>query len=91
VDAIRRWDPPPAAARLHHVERADDVGVDIGARVLEAVADPRLRREMHDDVGPELVGHAIEQRLVLQQRLGRGKSPGFCNSMACRRRFRLTS
>ncbi len=41
------------ARGLHHVECADNIRIDIGARVLEAVAHPRLRGEMHDDIGRE--------------------------------------
>ena len=41
---------PAVFADFHHVERADQIGVDIGARVLQAVAHARLRGEMDDDV-----------------------------------------
>ncbi len=36
------------AAALQHVQGADDVGVDIGMRVLYPVADPGLSAEMND-------------------------------------------
>ena len=38
------------ARQLQHVAVADEVGLDIGLRVLEAVADARLRPEMDDAV-----------------------------------------
>ncbi len=40
--------PRGAWRRLHHVEGADDVGVDIGARVFQAVAHAGLGCEMND-------------------------------------------
>ena len=62
-----------AARGLHHVERADHVGIEIGARVLEAVAHPGLRREVDDHVGRERVRDPVEQRLILQHPLGGGE------------------
>ena len=38
------------AGELQQVERANHVGVDVGARILEAVAHTGLRGEMDDDV-----------------------------------------
>ena len=54
------------ACTLHHVERADDIGVDIGARVFERIAYSSLRREMDDHVGPLRHGKRVEFVEVLQ-------------------------
>ena len=53
---------PPAD--LEHVEEADEVGVDVGARVLDGVPDAGLRGEVHDDVGPDAVEELLHRRLV---------------------------
>ncbi len=37
---------------LKHVHVPNDVRLDVGTRILEAVADPRLGREVNDPVGP---------------------------------------
>ena len=42
------------AAKLDDIERANDVRVDIGPRMLEAVADPRLRGEVDHHLGLEV-------------------------------------
>ena len=44
---------------LHHVEGADHVAFDIGAGVFQRVANARLGREMHDDVGGEIVSDFV--------------------------------
>jgi len=62
-----------AFGRLHHGEGADDIGVDIGTRVLEAVAHACLCREMHDDVGCAGVDGGIHRRLILEHGLSRGE------------------
>ncbi|MNK89900.1 hypothetical protein D3C87_1099280 [compost metagenome] len=38
-----------ASGELQHVERADEIGIDIGARIFKAVTDTRLGGEMDDD------------------------------------------
>lgn len=38
------------AAGLEHVEEADEVALEVGSRVLDGVADPRLGGEVHHDV-----------------------------------------
>lgn len=38
------------AAGLEHVEEADEVALEVGARVLDRVADARLGGEVHHDV-----------------------------------------
>ena len=47
-------------AALQHVEEADQVGVNIGARVLDGVAHPGLGGEVHDDRGAELLEHGLQ-------------------------------
>ena len=39
-------------AALEHVEEADEVGIDVGVRVLERVAHAGLRREMDHPLRP---------------------------------------
>ena len=62
-----------AARGLHHVEGADHVAVEIGARVFKAVAHPGLGREMHDHIGREVVRDRVQQLLILQHAFGHRK------------------
>ena len=39
------------AAAFEHMQEAPDIGVDIGVRVIERVADAGLRGEMDDALG----------------------------------------
>lgn len=39
------------ARAFHHVERADEIGVGVGARVLKTVSHTGLPCEMDDDIG----------------------------------------
>jgi hypothetical protein len=39
-----------APHRFKHIEKTDNITFDIGARVLNAVSNARLRRKMHYDV-----------------------------------------
>ena len=59
------------AGGLHHVEGADDVAVEIGARVFEGIAHAGLGCEMDDDVRLELFGDGPEQGLILEKALRR--------------------
>ena len=61
---------------LHHVEGADHIGIDIGARVLEAVAHPGLRGEVDDHIGGEVIRDSVELRLILQQSPRSRRTPG---------------
>ena len=54
------------ARDLHDVEGADEIGVDIGARIFEAVANPRLRREMDDHVDGMLFGDLLQRRHIFE-------------------------
>ena len=58
---------------LHHVERAHQIGVDIGARVFQAVANARLRGQMHDDVGLLRRGDVPHGGIILEHREMRAK------------------
>jgi|GEM_PF-5337841 len=59
------------AHRLQQVERAGEVGIRIGLRVLEAVAHARLGGEVDDDVGPHPSEEIVEQAGRLQAALHR--------------------
>ena len=48
------------ARGLHHVERADNIGIEIGARIFQAVTHARLCREVDDHIGRKVVRHTIE-------------------------------
>src|SRR6185437_5001376 len=48
------------------VEAADHVGVDISARVFDAVAHARLRREVDDDVWRERGDEARHRAVILK-------------------------
>jgi hypothetical protein len=62
-----------AARSFHHVEGAHNIGIDIGAGVLKAVAHARLGREMHDNVGGEFIHRAVKRLGVFEHRLGGAK------------------
>ena len=51
----------PCPRQLQHVGVADEVRLDVGCRVLQAVADAGLRSEMDDAVDVDFVGRAPEQ------------------------------
>jgi hypothetical protein len=53
------------ARAFHHVECAGDVGVDVGAGMFEAVADPGLRGEVTIASGSALAGE-FEQPLMVE-------------------------
>src|SRR5574338_565926 len=50
----------PRGRQLEHVAMADEVRLNIGLRVLEAVADPRLRAEVDDAVEVLCIGEPRE-------------------------------
>lgn len=54
------------AAGLEHVEEADEVALQIGARVLDGVADSRLGGEVHYDVEAVLGEQALDEGGVAQ-------------------------
>ena len=57
---------PRAAAELEQIEAADDVGLDVGARILEAVAHAGLGCEMHDAIGLLLAEQLLDERRVFR-------------------------
>ncbi len=54
------------AAGLEHVEEADEVALEVGARVLDGVADARLGGEVHHDVEAALGEQALDEGGVAQ-------------------------
>lgn len=54
------------AARLENVEKADDVRVDIRARMVDAVPHTSLRREVDDNVRLILLEQRRDRRLIRQ-------------------------
>lgn len=54
------------AAGLEDVEEADEVALEVGARVLDGVADARLRGEVHHDVEAVLRKQALDEGGVAQ-------------------------
>ena len=55
------------AGDLQDVEGADQIGVDIAARVLEAVADTGLRGEVDDDIRRRRRGRGPNGAFVFQE------------------------
>lgn len=54
------------AAGLEHVEESDEVALEVGARVLDGVADARLGGEVHHDVEAVLGEQALDEGGVAQ-------------------------
>jgi len=62
-----------AARGFHDVEAADDVGVDVGARVLDAVAHAGLGGQVDDGAGPGGGDGGLQGGVVFQQGFGGGE------------------
>lgn len=62
-----------ASGGLHHVECADHVAVEIGARIFKAVADAGLCREVDDNLWLEVICKVVKFDLILQHALGHRK------------------
>ena len=62
------------ARAFHHVECADDIGVDIGAGVFKAVAHPGLRGEVDDHIRAFGHGQRVKPVEVFQHPLVGGKT-----------------
>lgn len=62
------------AAGLEHVEEADEVALQIGARVLDGVADARLCGEVHHDIEAVLGEQALDEGGVAQVAAYEGKA-----------------
>lgn len=54
------------AAGLEHVEEADEVALQVGARVLDGVANARLGGEVHNDVEAVLCEQALDEGGIAQ-------------------------
>ena len=62
------------AAGLEHVEEADQVALEVCARVLDGVADARLGGEVHHDVEAVLSEQALDEGGVAQVAAYEGKA-----------------
>ena len=62
------------AAGLEHVEEADEVALEVGARVLDGVAYTRLRGEVHHDVEAVLGEQALDEGGVAQVAANEGEA-----------------
>lgn len=61
-------------AGLEHVEEADEVALEVGARVLDGVADTGLGGEVHHDVEAVLREQALDEGGVAQVTAHEGES-----------------
>ena len=62
------------AAAFQHMQRADDVGVDVGVRVLHAVADARLSGEVDNPLRLRLGEQPLHARAVGEIELVEGEA-----------------
>ena len=62
------------AAGLEHVEEADEVALEVGARVLDGVADARLGGEVHHDVEAVLGEQALDEGGIAQVAANEGEA-----------------
>lgn len=75
------------AAGLEHVEEADEVALQVGARVLDGVADARLGGEVHNDVEAVLCEQALDEGGVAQVAAHEGEAAvcvGLCQHAQAR-------
>jgi len=56
-------------ASLQYVERTNEIRVDIGPRILDAVPNPSLRREMKHHLRPSLSNQLLETVIFFKQEL----------------------
>ena len=54
------------ATSLQKVEEPDQIGIDVSARILDRVTDPRLRRQMNDDLRSVFREKSIDRLPVRQ-------------------------
>lgn len=54
------------AAGLEHIEESDEVALEVGARVLDGVADARLGGEVHHDIEAVLGEQALDEGGIAQ-------------------------
>lgn len=62
------------AAGLKDVEEADEVALEVGARVLDGVADTGLGREVHHDVETVLREQALDKGGVAEVAANEGET-----------------
>lgn len=62
------------AAGLEYVEEADEVALEVGARVLDGVADARLGGKVHHDVEAVLGEQALDEGGVAQVAANEGEA-----------------
>ena len=55
-----------APGGFHNIEGSDDIGFNVGARILKAVSNASLCSQMHNNVRRELVCHLVEQLQIFQ-------------------------
>ena len=61
----RRWQILPiGAGDLQKPESADDIGFDESRGAVDGTVDMALRREMHDDIGPERRKKRLHRRRI---------------------------
>ena len=58
------------AGKVQHVKAADKIGVQIGARVFQRIAHPRLGREVDDHIRLGRAHGGFQRGLIFQKRLG---------------------
>jgi len=62
------------AGGLHDVKCPDNIGVEIGTRIVDAVADPGLSRQVDDRVWLKRRDGSVKLLLILKHTLGRRKT-----------------
>lgn len=62
------------ATGLEHIEESDEVALEVGARVLDGVADARLGGEVHHDIEAVLGEQALDEGGVAQVAAHEGKA-----------------
>lgn len=62
------------AAGLEHVEEADEVALEVGAWVLDGIADSRLGSEVHHDVEAVLGEQPLDEGGVAQVAANEGET-----------------
>ena len=62
------------AAGLEHIEESDEVALEVGARVLDGVADARLGGEVHNDVETVLGEQPLDEGGIAQVAANEGEA-----------------
>ena len=77
------------AAGLEHIEESDEVALEVGARVLDGVADARLGGEVHHDIEAVLGEQALDEAASHRSPRMKVKRPSASASASMRRRASL--